>query len=229
MMSHWRWWVMVRWQNMRLIMWQTMWQTMWQSMWQTMWPARQLNHLTREQELPAFFECHRIDTQLRCKHQNKNDDTTLWTHLICYPERHYTQKPGTNENMWVWSDVHIMNDWWEIQVIPPPTSCCWNWAQPTRTNSTPTISPSMSLCTHWGQRGSYLAGKLWVCWEFLSNLLTLCPAGNVITVVVWDYFIAWWSYFFLSFSIFFTFSFSYFLCSSPWSRRRHSIGVQGEH
>jgi len=35
------------------------------------------------------------------------------------------------------------------------------------------------LTTHWGQRGSYLAGTLWVCWEFLSNLLTLCPAGKL--------------------------------------------------
>jgi len=35
------------------------------------------------------------------------------------------------------------------------------------------------IFTHWGQRGSYLAGTLWVCWEFLSNLLILCPAGKL--------------------------------------------------
>ena len=47
MTSHQGWWVMVRWQNMRPIM--------WQSTWWTMWPARQLNRLTGEQELPAFL------------------------------------------------------------------------------------------------------------------------------------------------------------------------------
>jgi len=36
-----------------------------------------------------------------------------------------------------------------------------------------------SNCTHWGQRGSYLAGTLWVCWEFLSNLLPLYPVGKL--------------------------------------------------
>jgi len=35
------------------------------------------------------------------------------------------------------------------------------------------------LRKYWGQRGLYLAGKLWVCWEFLSNLLTLFPAGKL--------------------------------------------------
>jgi len=32
---------------------------------------------------------------------------------------------------------------------------------------------------HWGQRGSYLAGTLWVCWEILSNLLPLYPVGKL--------------------------------------------------
>ena len=31
---------------------------------------------------------------------------------------------------------------------------------------------------HWGQRGSYLAGTLWVFWEFLNNLHTLYPVGK---------------------------------------------------
>ena len=32
--------------------------------------------------------------------------------------------------------------------------------------------------THWGQRGSYLAGTLRVCSEFLNNLSTLYPVGK---------------------------------------------------
>ena len=50
------------------------------------------------------------------------EDPALRTHLIRYPERHYIRKPGTNENMRVWSDVHSADDWWEIQVILLPTS-----------------------------------------------------------------------------------------------------------
>ena len=47
------------------------------------------------------------------------EDPGLRTSLIHYPERHYVRKPGTNENMRVWSDVHTADDWWELQVIPP--------------------------------------------------------------------------------------------------------------
>ena len=45
------------------------------------------------------------------------EDPGLRKSLICYPERHYVRKPGTNENMRVWSDVHTADDWWEVQVI----------------------------------------------------------------------------------------------------------------
>ena len=46
------------------------------------------------------------------------EDPALREHLIRYPERHYVRKPGTNENMRVWTDVHTADDWWELQVIP---------------------------------------------------------------------------------------------------------------
>ena len=45
------------------------------------------------------------------------EDPGLQKSMICYPERHYVRKPGMNENMRVWSDVHTADDWWEIQVI----------------------------------------------------------------------------------------------------------------
>lgn len=45
------------------------------------------------------------------------EDPALRKHLIRYPERHYVRKPGTNENMRVWTDVHTADDWWELQVI----------------------------------------------------------------------------------------------------------------
>lgn len=45
------------------------------------------------------------------------EDPALRNHLICYPEKHYVRKPGTTENMRVWSDVHTADDWWELQVI----------------------------------------------------------------------------------------------------------------
>ena len=38
--------------------------------------------------------------------------------------------------------------------------------------------PSVVTTLHWGQRGSYLAGTLWVCSEFLNNLPTLYPMGK---------------------------------------------------
>lgn len=44
------------------------------------------------------------------------EDQTLRKSLIRHPERHYVRKPGTNENMRVWSDVHTADDWWELQV-----------------------------------------------------------------------------------------------------------------
>ncbi|KAF9642409.1 hypothetical protein BDM02DRAFT_3193326 [Thelephora ganbajun] len=45
------------------------------------------------------------------------EDPALRRHLIYYPKRHYVRKPGTNENMRVWLDVHTADDWWELQVI----------------------------------------------------------------------------------------------------------------
>ena len=51
------------------------------------------------------------------------EDPALRKHLIHYPERHYIRKPGTNENMRVWTDVHTADDWWELQVILPFSSC----------------------------------------------------------------------------------------------------------
>jgi len=49
-----------------------------------------------------------------------------------------------------------------------------------RLGGSPSINPYFNLTNwHWGQRGLYLAGTLWVFWEFLSNLLTLCPAGKL--------------------------------------------------
>lgn len=51
------------------------------------------------------------------------EDPVLRKHLIRYPERHYVQKPGTHENMRVWTDVHTADDWWELQVIPPFVCC----------------------------------------------------------------------------------------------------------
>ena len=47
------------------------------------------------------------------------------------------------------------------------------------TPSLPQTRWDIQLQWHWGQRESYLAGKLRVCWEFLNNLLTLCPAGKL--------------------------------------------------
>lgn len=44
------------------------------------------------------------------------EDPALQRYLIHFPERHYIHKPGTNENMRVWSDVHTADDWWTIQV-----------------------------------------------------------------------------------------------------------------
>ena len=54
------------------------------------------------------------------------EDSALQKHLIHYPERHYVRKPGTKENMRVWSDVHTADDWWELQVVLPIVSYCAN-------------------------------------------------------------------------------------------------------
>lgn len=50
------------------------------------------------------------------------EDPGLRESLIYYPERHYIRKPGTDENMRVWSDVHTGDDWWNVQVISGPTA-----------------------------------------------------------------------------------------------------------
>ena len=50
------------------------------------------------------------------------EDPALRKHLIRYPERRYVRKPGTNENMRVWTDVHTADDWWQLQVILPLAS-----------------------------------------------------------------------------------------------------------
>ena len=39
------------------------------------------------------------------------EDPCLHESLIYYPERHYIRKPGTNENIWVWSDIHTTDNW----------------------------------------------------------------------------------------------------------------------
>ena len=45
------------------------------------------------------------------------EDPALRGSLVRYPERRYVRKPGTDTNMWVWSDVHTADDWWELQVM----------------------------------------------------------------------------------------------------------------
>jgi hypothetical protein len=50
------------------------------------------------------------------------EDLAMRKNLIRHPEKHYVRKPGTNENMQVWSDVHTADDWWELQVILLPVS-----------------------------------------------------------------------------------------------------------
>ena len=42
----------------------------------------------------------------------------------------------------------------------------------------PSDSTDIEISTHWGQRGSYLVGKLRVCGEFLNNLPTLNTMGK---------------------------------------------------
>ena len=73
---------------------------------------------------------------------------------------------------------------WAFNQVSPwstPTSLTLRWSLTSEFSSEDHIGacPDGSASKHWGQRGSYLAGTLWVCWEFLSNLLILCPAGKL--------------------------------------------------
>ena len=95
-----------------------------------------LSMLTIADYLNSKFE--RVDIQVPYEHKKETEmrnykvrfrpaldavkhvleDPALRQHLIRYPEKHYIRKPGTDENMRVWSDVHTADDWWELQVIP---------------------------------------------------------------------------------------------------------------
>lgn len=44
------------------------------------------------------------------------EDPDIFESLTMYPERRYVRKPGTQENMRVWSEVWTGDDWWHIQV-----------------------------------------------------------------------------------------------------------------
>ena len=71
---------------------------------------------------------------------------------------------------WPIGPINIRTCYVEYLVILPTSPSCF---QP----STSTTNTSQPYTRHWGQRGSYLAGKLVVFWEFVTNSLPLCPLG----------------------------------------------------
>ena len=44
------------------------------------------------------------------------EDPDIFESLTLYPERRYIRKPGTQQNMRVWSETWTGDDWWRIQV-----------------------------------------------------------------------------------------------------------------
>jgi len=44
------------------------------------------------------------------------EDPEIFESLTLYPERRYVRKPGTQQNMRVWSEAWTGDDWWRIQV-----------------------------------------------------------------------------------------------------------------
>ena len=54
----------------------------------------------------------------------------------------------------------------------------WAWNQQVWVQLWVWMQSWAQVRSHWGQRGSYLAGVLWVCSEFLNNLPTLYPVGK---------------------------------------------------
>ena len=42
-----------------------------------------------------------------------------------------------------------------------------------------------AACSHWGQRGYYLGGKVRVYWEFLNNIPSICLLGKL--RIVWKF------------------------------------------
>jgi len=107
MTSHQRWWVMVRWRNMRPIM--------WQSTWRAMWPVRQLNRLAKEQEGAIVLECRgfKPDDGVNAKTRTMTgsrfvgsltvDGSRVWLH---YPQPEYQ---GWDFGALGSSPVHLSN------------------------------------------------------------------------------------------------------------------------
>lgn len=44
------------------------------------------------------------------------EDPDIFDSITRYPERRYIRKPGTQQNMRVWSEAWSGDDWWDIQV-----------------------------------------------------------------------------------------------------------------
>ena len=110
--------------------------------------ADHLNPKFEQVEIQVPYENKKV-TEMRKYDAVKHvlEDSALRRHLIRYPERHYIRKPGTSENMRVWSDVHTADNWWELQVIQPIAST--------------------------GGKGQYTQ---WVYCELIVGPETICPA-----------------------------------------------------
>lgn len=52
------------------------------------------------------------------------EDPDIFKTLTLYPECRYIRKPGTQQNMRVWSEAWTGDDWWHIQVRP---RCLYPW------------------------------------------------------------------------------------------------------
>ena len=49
------------------------------------------------------------------------EDPNLQGVLTMYPQRHYVRDPRGGPNMRVWTDLHMADDWWSLQVLFLPS------------------------------------------------------------------------------------------------------------
>jgi len=112
---------------------------------------------------------------------NRNSWSTVALHQFSLNLWHYQESLGIliglNDSLFLnlWSNGHLYfspSPW--LKVFGPLATRMGTFRRYHSRNIL-----SVLQRTHWGQRGSYPAGTLWVCWEFLSNWLTLWLAGRL--------------------------------------------------
>ena len=96
---------------------------------------------------------------------NLIEDPDLRGVLNLYPQQHYMCDPHGGPNMRVWTDVHMADDWWSLQVLSPISLSPFALMIDSRIRLDQKRLPSICSCTlmphnstKWGQKSVGVSG-----------------------------------------------------------------------